>query len=116
MAKTALLKLAFGLQAACALGYGVLACGSEATNASGTSATTATGAGGSSGTSSSGAAGDAGRPPPDSGACHMQEGCVLCSDDNWHCNGFVAPPCPPDATLGASCAEGSNCILCTSGS
>ena len=33
-------------------------------------------------------------PQVGSSACDMQQGCVLCNDDNWHCQTEVFPPCP----------------------
>jgi len=63
----------------------------------------------------SGAAIDSGLPEVDSAACSMPDGpCVLCADDNWHCNDLTLPSCPSGIQAGNSCAGFPSfaCLAC----
>src|SRR5262245_52249583 len=130
MARRALLSL----HAACALLFGVTACGGDTSSSAGSGGTATGGSAGTGGgatggtfgtggtagtggtTSSGGSAGDGGLPAPDSGECNFgPKTCSLCSDGNWHCFGAVHTPCPPGALPGMSCEsfDGSTtCIWC----
>jgi hypothetical protein len=68
------------------------------------------------------ASSDAGASLPTVGSsdCDMQEGCVLCDDEMWHCGSEVFPGCPSDVDAGAAC-EGvpdggmMTCVTCGGG-
>jgi hypothetical protein len=42
-------------------------------------------------------------PPVGTPACDGGAGCVLCSDDEWHCSGGAFPSCPANIVQGEAC-------------
>jgi hypothetical protein len=55
-------------------------------------------------------------PEVGSPECVMEGGvCVLCGDDQWHCDEYVLPPCPAGIGSGQSCTGEAYCLTCGSG-
>ena len=94
--------------------------GSSGSSSGGSSSSSSSGASSSSSSGSGSSSGSSALPEAGTPECDMQMNanygiCVLCSDEQWHCDGPVFKQCPAGIQKGSSCAgwsAGSQCFTC----